>query len=321
MTRLMFTLYHDENTSLKEYSTCKEKADVDMEKGILFNLYQNLAVYFLKGKYFREAKMALKDMEAIGVKNSQLCFRKAQIICADAESTIEELREAVQCLQDGIELKKTEEIFKHNERFLSMFNLDNHNTIFHELLDFAEKRVIEEENKLFQRVEQIMNRAKEIKQAEQQILARGLTPEESPDFYETFCGGIENYDQRILSGLEHNYFRAICFFEESKDPKQVKISMKGFQTVRELIHNFASFNDLSLGDSSVKGVVEIINRKLGLDVEGEDFQRRFEKLKKQFARDFLEQPKVDFQIFSHVIKQIMKEEKKKKQANEEEVEG
>lgn len=48
-----------------------------MEKGILFNLYQNLSAYFLKAKHFKEAKQAVKDMEKLEVKNSLLNFRKA----------------------------------------------------------------------------------------------------------------------------------------------------------------------------------------------------------------------------------------------------
>lgn len=56
MNKLLFTLFHDENTFLKEYSTSLEKQDIEMEKGILFNLYQNLSAYFLKAKHFKEAK-------------------------------------------------------------------------------------------------------------------------------------------------------------------------------------------------------------------------------------------------------------------------
>ncbi len=73
-------------------------------------------------------------MEKIDVKNSVLNFRKAQIICADSESTIEELRLAESLLEEALELKKKEEIFTHNDNFLKMFNLQNHSTVFHDLL-------------------------------------------------------------------------------------------------------------------------------------------------------------------------------------------
>lgn len=65
-----------------------------MEKGILFNLYNNLSAYYLKAKHFQEAREVVKDMEKIDVKNSFFNFRKAQVIAADAESTLEELIEA-----------------------------------------------------------------------------------------------------------------------------------------------------------------------------------------------------------------------------------
>jgi hypothetical protein len=45
-----------------------------------------------------------------------------------------------------MEKKKTEEIFGHKNNFLKMFNLDNHQTIFNELLDKAQEREIEIES-------------------------------------------------------------------------------------------------------------------------------------------------------------------------------
>lgn len=48
-----------------------------MEKGIILNLYQNLASCFLKGKHFEEAREVIKDIEKLGLENSLIFFKKA----------------------------------------------------------------------------------------------------------------------------------------------------------------------------------------------------------------------------------------------------
>ena len=39
-------------------------------------------------------------------------------------------------------MKQTEEIYTHNLRFLKMFSLENHDTIFKQLLDDIELKII-----------------------------------------------------------------------------------------------------------------------------------------------------------------------------------
>ena len=133
-----------------------------MEKSILYNLYSNLCVYYLKGNYIEEARQVIKDLEKIGKTTSLFLFRKAQVLVADSRSTIEELQYAQEILKEAMEKKKTEEIFGHKNHFLKMFNLDNHQTIFNELLDKAQEREIEIESQTREAVGKVLKRAKEI---------------------------------------------------------------------------------------------------------------------------------------------------------------
>lgn len=59
----------------------------------------------------------------------------------------------------------------------------------------------------------------------------------------------------------------------------------------------------------VKQTIKILNRQQNLDIESEKFQQRFQRVKKEKAREILENPEVDFQMYMHVIDQIMNEEK------------
>ena len=60
-----------------------------MEKSVLFNLYANMCVYFIKSKHLEEARNCVKDMEGLKMSTSLLNFRKAQVLLADARSNLE----------------------------------------------------------------------------------------------------------------------------------------------------------------------------------------------------------------------------------------
>ena len=91
MNKLLFTVFHDKNTFLKEYTTTKSKQDKEMEVSILFNLYTNLLCYYLKGHYLDCARDVVKDLEKLGHISSIFYFRKAQVLVADSRSTLKEL--------------------------------------------------------------------------------------------------------------------------------------------------------------------------------------------------------------------------------------
>ena len=63
-------------------------------------------------------------------------------------------------------LKETEEVFKHTDAFLSQFNLQNHQKIFNQLLDYAEKRKSDKEEEITQNIEKIFQRVCQINKAE-----------------------------------------------------------------------------------------------------------------------------------------------------------
>ncbi len=63
-------------------------------------------------------------------------------------------------VDDAIERKSTEEIFKHNEHFLKIFRLENHEIAYKELKEFAIKREKQETEKKKAIIEEILSRAK-----------------------------------------------------------------------------------------------------------------------------------------------------------------
>lgn len=73
-----------------------------------------------------------------------------------------------------------------------------------------------------------MERVSNIFKAEQDIIKRGLTPQEGSSIYDCYFGKIENYEQRIINGLENNYEKAIEFFTNGKEKEQVKIAQEGY---------------------------------------------------------------------------------------------
>ena len=256
MNRLMFTTFNDENVTLHDKEGIKSTGDHDMYDNILFNLYNNMIAYYLKGNYLVEAKQTLLELEKINTSNSMTLFRKAQIALADSTSSIEQLQEAYENIKTASESKKNEKLFQQNQIFLKTFNLSNHEQVYLQLeqkIDQIIKLRISERKEQFRK---ILRRAKEIQEAEEDIIKRGLVPQESPEsnylmFYKT-----ENIEMTILDNMLDKYRKVVEFYSSGEEKKQVSAGKKGYQYILELRNNFLQlwnieFSQLSEIDQSI----------------------------------------------------------------------
>lgn len=81
---------------------------------------------YLKMNNIKEARLTVKEMEKFSPRSSIFLFRKAQVILSDQNSSLKELQETINDIEEACEVKKTEKIFEHNNNFLKMFGLENH---------------------------------------------------------------------------------------------------------------------------------------------------------------------------------------------------
>ena len=238
MNRLMFTTFNDENVKLHDRAGLKTAGDHDMYDNIMFSLYSNLIAYYLKANYLIEAKQAFTELEKINSTNSMVLFRKAQLALANAGSSIEELQEGLDAIKKANESKKSEKLFQQNSTFLRTFNLSNHEEVYTQLeskLELTIEKRISERKEQFRK---ILRRAKEIQHAEEDIIKRGLVPQESPETNYLLFYKAENVELMILNSLVEKYKRVVEFYSSGPEKQQVQAGKKGYQYVTQLRTQF-----------------------------------------------------------------------------------
>lgn len=320
---LLLTSLGDSNVQLVEGHELKERADKDIHENILFQLYGNMAVCYLKMKNMKEAKLAIREMEKIKNDSSLFLFRQAQVITADKGSTLEELKEAQKGMKMALELKKTEKIFEHNPNFLKIFSLENHETVFDEMLAFSNSRVADKKKELTIMVRNVLKRAKEIEQAELNIIARGLVPEEGRERTLLLFSTDDSFEKRLLDGMTEKYHQAIQFFsasEKTEDIEQVEIAQRALAKLN-VLHDQTmwlwNFN-FSTSDRTEKEIIEEANAEFGIKFDTEKIQKRLQRIQREQARDMIEKYQFDLPLFEHVIGEIFKEDRKKEEAKKSE---
>jgi hypothetical protein len=214
----------------------------------------------------KEARQAIAEMEKIAGGTSVFNFRKAQVLYADSDSSMQDLLAALECVRRGIQLKKAEKIFEHNVNFLRMFNLQNHETVFQEFEAALELRVKDKEQELGLIVEKVLERAKQIEQAERDIIARGLVPQEGQEHTLLLFKQDKGFEVKLLKSIGQKYKQAMFFFassEKEEDKEQVEISQRLLREHRELVRKFRELwaFDFRTQNSKLRKIVDEANSK------------------------------------------------------------
>jgi cytochrome c-type biogenesis protein CcmH/NrfG len=72
----------------------EEKADIDMRKSLLIQIYMNMASVYMQLNHYSLAYNAINDALQLSAKVSQANLRKAQSLVFNKNCTFEELTEA-----------------------------------------------------------------------------------------------------------------------------------------------------------------------------------------------------------------------------------
>jgi tetratricopeptide (TPR) repeat protein len=331
MSDLMLTSFTDANVRLVEGVELKEKADRDIHDNILFQLYSNMAMCYLGMKCMAEARQAIAEMGRIKSDSSLFLIRQAQVSLADKMASLEDIQTAREGMRQAIELKKSERIYEHNSNFLRIFSLENHETIFGDMLGFADTRMAERKAQIKERIRRVLKRAKQVEEAEQNIISRGLVPEEGKERTLLLFSQDDNFEEKLMEKMTEKYRQAIFFFsasEKTEDAGQVDIAQRCLakqNELREEVEMLWRF-DFGTQDRTIQGLIAEVNAEVGVNLEGEKVQRRLQRIQREQARELIERYPFDLRLFEHVIQEIFKGEKKaektkKRQEMEEATEG
>lgn len=315
---LLLTSLADANVKLVEGHELKERADQDIQENILFQLYSNMSMCYLKLKNLTEARQAVEEMGRIKNDSSLFLFRQAQILAADKRATLAELRLAQAGMREALELKRTEKIFEHNPNFLRIFSLENHETVFPEMLSFVDGRVARKKQETGEALAKVLRRVKQIEQAEASIIARGLVPEEGRERTLLLFSQDDQFEHKLLGKMEEKYRQAIAFFsasEKEEDAGQVEIAQRCLIKLYELVDqvNLLWEFDFATKDRTLQAIIAEVNAEFGIGFDSEKTQKRLKRVQREQARELIEKFPFDLKLFEYVVQGIFKEDKERKE--------
>jgi tetratricopeptide (TPR) repeat protein len=301
LSDLMLTSFNDTNVKICHGPLSKENGDFDIQDNILFGLYSNIAMCYLKMQNLKEARNTLAEMEKVSPKTSIFLFRKAQIVTADLSSSLDELMQVQADMEQAIELKKTEKIFEHNTNFLKMFNLQNHETIFHEMRDFVGTRIADVKNKLKVNIDKILDKAKRLERVELDIISRGLTPDEGNERTLFLFQKDQDFEHKLFKQLLKKYKQIIYFFASSdkgEDKDQLQIATKAMLDVKRLYLDFKLIwnMDMFTYHPVVHRLVEDANSELKVKLTEDRIRNRVQRLQRELAREMIESNLTSLQL-------------------------
>ena len=121
----------------------KEKQEIDIRESMLYTLYLNMSVCYMRLKNFELAEQILEECTKINQDSSQLLYRRAMAISCNLDSPLEKLYTAKSLMKTAWDLKDTEKIYEHSEKMLFMVNLDNYKEAYKALMEFIGQRITE----------------------------------------------------------------------------------------------------------------------------------------------------------------------------------
>ena len=120
-------------------------------------------------------------------------------------------------------MKPSEKIYSDaNANILKMLNLGDADEVYRNCLSMCEEKIQEKEKEIEGLGKKVYDRAVQINQIQQEMIAEGKTPKE--DYDETTP--YETSEFRILKRMKEKYVRVIDFYTEAQKPDQVELAKK-----------------------------------------------------------------------------------------------
>lgn len=106
-----FITYNDDNTRVFDGEEMNETPDIDMRKSLLIQVYLNMCAAYIQTHHYSLAVQICNDGLALSENVSQLYFRKAQALALRKDASLEQLKQAQECIAFAIEKRGSEKIF------------------------------------------------------------------------------------------------------------------------------------------------------------------------------------------------------------------
>ncbi|CAD8158036.1 unnamed protein product [Paramecium pentaurelia] len=336
----LMTIYTDENVKYRGVEHIEDEADKEMCNSIMYGLYLNMSVCYMKMSHFDLARKILDDAGQIQKENSQYLFRYSQAILYDKWSNYKDMIKAKELIEKAISLSNVENIFKQGPGILKLMGLENAKEIYvehaHKIMEALKKK----KQWVIDLIEPLFQRAKEIDEIEQEMIEDGKVPyeegvsdvidpedmiqqqsETQKQFLYRICMPQliqEHQEYEIVKEMVNKYYRIIEFYAEQKKYDQVKIAKSELQRLLETVQTMSFFMNLDFIDYDNDEQIKELAQKYQINLNDKKYIRRLIRLCREQVTELFGQGKFNFEVFEYAMKDYFKKKKEKQEKEREE---
>ncbi|CAD8077631.1 unnamed protein product [Paramecium sonneborni] len=336
----LMTIYTDENVKYNGVEHIQDEADKEMCNSIMYGLYLNMSVCYMKMSHFDLAKKILDDAGVIQKENSQYLFRYSQAILYDKWSTYKDLIKAKELIEKAINLSNVENIFKQGPGILKLMGLENAKEIYVEHAHRVMETLKRKKQWVQDIVEPLFLRAKEIDEIEQEMIEDGKVPyeegvtdvvdpedlvqqqnETDKQFLYRVCLPQltqEHQEYEIVKEMVNKYYRIIEFYAEQKKYDQVKIAKQELQRLLETVQTMSFYMNLDLIDYENDDILKELVIKHQLNFTDKKYVRRLIRLCRENVTEIFGQGKFNFEVFEYAMTDYFKKKREQEEKEREE---
>lgn len=314
--KAMMSIITDEDFEICDGEELADDSERDMRNSMLLNVYQGLAVCYLRLSHYSEAMAAVEEAMKMNNTSSQLFFRRAQVRAFNKGSTLEDLTKAKQDIERALEMKHYEKLFKSEPGVLKILNIHNADEVYLEQARYIEAAIKEKRQNDFESTKALLARVKEIEHTEEALRKEGKIPAEEPESAHTV--DINAYDEEqmeweIINEMVGKYIKIIEFYQETDKKDQVVLAKKEIQVVLELREKMRFYHELDFTKWEENAIVKEILKDINIDMSSKKVQDRLRRLKNSKAKELFENGKFNFEVFQYALKDYFKKKEEKEE--------
>ncbi len=121
----------------------EDKDENEMRQSILVQLYLNMSVAYMRSGAFSLARRVLEDANALKPVSAVIAFRKAQCVCYNLKSSVQQLEEAGGLVIQALSMRHHEKVFSASPVVLDMLGYKDSQQTFTQLAVRIEQRKVE----------------------------------------------------------------------------------------------------------------------------------------------------------------------------------
>jgi len=235
----------------------------------------------------------------------------SQSLSYDLWSSIPDLENAKELIEQAIQLKPYEKLFQSQKGIIKLLNLENHNEAYVEHAQYVMKRIKEKSEWNEMQIRQILEREKEIELVEERFIAEGKISMSQSSADESSKVPVDSLNEKemerdIARLMEAKYYKAIEFYQDLKDAKQVTLAKEELQRLSKTFQEIEYLYRLDFSKASEDLLIQAMLKEIPIDLSSSKVLHRIERIKIEKAKEIFQNENYNFEVLEWAMKDYFK---------------